>query len=240
MTHLSLKFPAPHVPVARAERLPAMRADAPGGDRATDWLTTHFDRALRRRLPAGAQLFHEGAETAHLYVFLRGLAMKYKSLPDGRRQILDFVLPGEPLGFVVARPAPYAIETLSDSEVAAIGRGAFDALIGSDPRFARALCRQFEDAGARAHERMTSISYRSARVRVCQLLAELVDRAEPNGAPDSVAMAMPLSQRHLADATALRVETVCRMLTQLDEEGIATLRRGQLRVPDMQALRDAC
>lgn len=239
MTHLSLKFPSPHMPVVRAERGVPVPAD-PGADRIADWLRTHFARSVGRRFQAGAHLFHEGAETEHLYFLLRGWAMKYKSLPDGRRQILDFVLPGEPLGFVVARPAPYAIEMLGEAEVAAVQRSAFDALIESDPRFARAICRQFEAAGTRAHERMTSISYRSARVRVCRLLAELVDRAEPDGAPETVAMAMPLSQRHLADATALRVETVCRTLTQLDEEGIATLRRGQLRVPDMRALHDAC
>lgn len=54
------------------------------------------------RLAPGAHLFLEGAETENLYFFVRGWAMKYKSLLDGRRQILDFVLPGELLGFVAA------------------------------------------------------------------------------------------------------------------------------------------
>jgi DNA-binding transcriptional regulator YhcF (GntR family) len=51
---------------------------------------------------------------------------------------------------------------------------------------------------------------------------------------------MPLSQRHIADATALRVETVCRALVQLHDEGVAVLRRGMLRIPDFQALQDSC
>jgi CRP-like cAMP-binding protein len=240
MPHMSLKVPSQ--PLIHARPDAAIQPDRRnGGERVDAWLATHFARAVRRRLAKGAHLFLEGAESDHLYFFLRGWAMKYKSLLDGRRQILDFVLPGEPLGFVAAQPAPYAVEMLNDAEIVAVSRRAFDDLFASDPAFARAICRELEAAGARAHERMTSIGYRSARVRVCRLLAELAERARTGeDETSSVAVAMPLSQRHIADATALRVETVCRALVQLHDEGIAVLRRGSLRVPDFQALQDSC
>jgi CRP-like cAMP-binding protein len=68
---------------------------------------------------------------------------------------------------------------------------------------------------------------------VCRLLAELVERALGElPAHGPVSIALPLSQRHIADATALRVETVCRALVQLAEEGVAVVRRGTLRVAD--------
>ena len=240
MTHMSLKVPSQ--PLIHARPDAAIQTDRRnGGERVDAWLATHFARAVRRRLAKGAHLFLEGAESDHLYFFLRGWAMKYKSLLDGRRQILDFVLPGEPLGFVAAQPAPYAVEMLNDAEIVAVSRRAFDDLFSSDPAFARAICRELEAAGARAHERMTSIGYRSARVRVCRLLAELAERARPgDDEAGAIAVAMPLSQRHIADATALRVETVCRALVQLHDEGVAVLRRGSLRVPDFQALQESC
>jgi CRP-like cAMP-binding protein len=88
---------------------------------------------------------------------------------------------------------------------------------------------------------MTSIGCRSARVRVCRLLLELAARASPDGELAAQAtVPMPLSQRHIADATALRVETVCRALVQLHDDGVAALRRGYLRVADAQALHEAC
>lgn len=240
MAHLSLKVPSPHEAVMRVDG-DGWRDQGRSGGRLEDWIATHFGRAVRRRLAKGAHLFLEGADSEYLYFFLRGWAMKYKSLLDGRRQILDFVLPGEPLGFVEAQPAPYAVEMLNEAEIVAVSRHAFDELFGADAAFARAICRQLEAAGARAHERMTSIGYRSARTRVCRLLLELVERASPDGvAADQATVEMPLSQRHIADATALRVETVCRALVQLNDEGVAVLRRGYLRVPDMQALEDAC
>ena len=237
MTQLMLKPPAilPAPPQVAAH---ALRGADAGAWRAPmlldeDWLSAHFGRALRRRHPRGAHLFLEGAETENLYFFLRGWAMKYKSLLDGRRQILDFVLPGEPLGFVAAQRAPYAVEMLCDAETVAVPRRAFDEAFGADPAFARAICRQFEAASARAHDRMTSIGCRSARTRVCRLLAELVERALGElPAHGPVSIALPLSQRHIADATALRVETVCRALVQLAEEGVAVVRRGTLRVAD--------
>jgi CRP/FNR family transcriptional regulator len=240
MSQLSLKIAAarPEPPPHFAGRWVA-RAD--GADTLESWLSGPLGRSVRRRLPKGAHLFQEGAETDSLYFFLRGWAMKYKSLLDGRRQILDFVLPGEPLGFVMPQPAPYAVEMLNEAEIVAVSRRAFDALFESDPAFARAICRQLESSGARAHERMTSIGYRSARVRVCRLLVELIERAHHGRAvPAQATIAMPLSQRHIADATALRVETVCRALVQLQEEQMASVRRGQLRVPDLPALAAAC
>jgi CRP-like cAMP-binding protein len=152
MPHMSLKVPSQPLVHARPDAvLPPDRRT--GGERVDAWLATHFARAVRRRLAKGAHLFLEGAESDHLYFFLRGWAMKYKSLLDGRRQILDFVLPGEPLGFVAAQPAPYAVEMLNDAEIVAVSRRAFDDLFASDPGFARAICRELEAAGARAAAR---------------------------------------------------------------------------------------
>ena len=97
MTQVMLKAP-PRMPAPPPAGVP-MSHGADGGWRAApgldeDWLSLHFGRTLRRRHQRGAHLFLEGAETENLYFFLRGWAMKYKSLLDGRRQILDFVLPG--------------------------------------------------------------------------------------------------------------------------------------------------
>ncbi|MFM8680886.1 MAG: Crp/Fnr family transcriptional regulator [Alphaproteobacteria bacterium] len=242
MTQVMLKAPPPMPAPPPAG--PRLAPGADGGWRAApalgeDWLSLHFGRALRRRHARGAHLFLEGAETENLYFFLRGWAMKYKSLLDGRRQILDFVLPGEPLGFVAAQRAPYAVEMLCDAETVAVPRRAFDEAFGADPGFARAICRQLEAASTRAHDRMTSIGCRSARTRVCRLLAELVERTLGElPAHGPVSIALPLSQRHIADATALRVETVCRALVQLAEEGVAVVRRGTLRVADPAMLAD--
>src|SRR4051794_13963993 len=47
------------------------------------------------RVAARRDLIRRGATPAHVYLICDGWACRYKSLPDGRRQILDFLIPGD-------------------------------------------------------------------------------------------------------------------------------------------------
>lgn len=191
----------------------------------------------RHRMARDARLIVEGDDCGYLYVLTKGWALKYKSSVEGRRQIVDFALPGDVLGFIESRPAPYAVDMLTDGEVVAIPRMLFDGAVASRSDFAGHVCRQLEEAETRAYDRIASIGYRSALRRVCQLLLELSGRLDAGCAdPSEHDWALPLRQQHFGDALGLRVETVCRALVELRRRGIATLRRGRLRVLDMNAL----
>ena len=50
------------------------------------------------RVDGGATILVEGAHSAHLYTVLSGWGFRYKTLEDGRRQILNYVLPGDLIG----------------------------------------------------------------------------------------------------------------------------------------------
>ena len=52
---------------------------------------------LRERisLPADADIVRAGDESPELYTLYSGWAFRFKTLPDGRRQILNFLLPGD-------------------------------------------------------------------------------------------------------------------------------------------------
>src|SRR4029079_2178336 len=65
---------------------------------------------------AGAPLFLEGATTAPLHTVMSGLAFRYKLLPDGRRQILNYCMPGDFLGLQgsVMHEMQHSVEALSD------------------------------------------------------------------------------------------------------------------------------
>ena len=62
-----------------------------------------------------AMILQEGASSAHLYTVLSGWGFRYTLLPDGRRQILNFVLPGDLIGLQasVAREMKHSIEALT-------------------------------------------------------------------------------------------------------------------------------
>lgn len=188
--------------------------------------------------PAGARLFAEDETIDRLYVVAKGWALKSKWLIDGRRQILDFALPGDVLGSVGARRMSHGVEMLTGGEVVLVPRGLFEAVAHANPEIAVEVCRQREAAEQRAHERIASISCRSARLRVCRLLVELGERQLDRGAVRrELRLPLPLRQIHLADALGLRIETVCRVLGQLSRSGIARLKSGWLHVADLDALR---
>ena len=63
---------------------------------------------------AGTSILLQGTNSAHLYTILSGWAFRYKTLPDGRRQILNYALPSD-----LHRPAG-----LGQRRDAAFGRGA--------------------------------------------------------------------------------------------------------------------
>jgi len=75
-------------------------------------------------LKAGAPLFLEGAASAHLYTVLSGLAFRYKLLPDGRRQILNYCMPGDFIGLQgsVMHEMQHSVEALSDMVLCVFNR----------------------------------------------------------------------------------------------------------------------
>src|SRR6266699_3589216 len=55
-------------------------------------------KAGELNVETGTTVLLEGTNSAHLYTVLSGWAFRYKMLPDGRRQILNFALPGDLVG----------------------------------------------------------------------------------------------------------------------------------------------
>ena len=83
----------------------------------------HAGFASRHRfVPAGAELYCEGDEGGDLYFVVEGWVIQYQILSDGRRQILDFALPGSVLGFVSPSDPTltHTAESLTGTTVAVI------------------------------------------------------------------------------------------------------------------------
>src|SRR4029079_6053041 len=74
--------------------------------------------ALRGQLnvEAGASIRLQGANSAHLYTILSGWTFRYKTLPDGRRQILNYALPSDLIGLQgsVNDEMQHSVEALTD------------------------------------------------------------------------------------------------------------------------------
>lgn len=195
----------------------------------------------RRMVRRGDRLLVEDDSAAELLILAEGWAVVYRTTVDGHRPILDFALPGDILGAITSGRAPHAADMVSDGLVLAIPRRLVVEAARTRPELALALCARMEEVVRRAHDRIVIGACRSARPRVCRLIVELIHRLEPRPADSApLEIAFPLRQQHIADALGLRTETACRVLVALRRQGIATLRRGRLRVTDLQRLGQAC
>lgn len=192
-----------------------------------------------RNLKPGESLFLQGDKVRWVWVLRDGWAFRYQSLEDGRRQIVDFVLPGEILGIGVPGPMPYGVEALSPCTWVAMSRETFLAKLGQDPALSLQLLNMLSAGQVRAFDQMTSVGRRTARERVAHLLLDLARRAQKSAAGvERFEVTMPLMLSHIGDALGLATETVCRCLGELKRAGILVFSAGRLEILDLDGLSD--
>jgi CRP-like cAMP-binding protein len=218
--------PIGYTPGAPAIDLETMSAHLPGGK-----------AAKVRHLEPGESLFLQDDPVDSVYVLQEGWAFLCQDLKDGRRQILDFVLPGDLVGLGVVEAASYGVEALTACSFASYSRGAFFDSIGRQPALGVSLVRMLAAVEARALEHVTSLGRRTARERTAHLLLELVKRLKrADGKVDMKTLDLPLMLSHVADALGLASETVCRCLSGLRKDGVLVLRERRLQVLDLDRL----
>jgi CRP/FNR family nitrogen fixation transcriptional regulator len=211
------------------------RREAPTGRVAA--LRTAATQASRIIVVPRDRMIHaEGDRTDHWYEVLAGAVRICKLTPDGRRQIVDLVLPGEVFGFDGWDRHATSAEAASieGATVRRHSRRHLESLADDDASVARQV-RQVTSSGlARAHERLLLLGRRTATERVALFLLEMQERLRAG--PDSV-LALPVARTEIGDYLGLTMETVSRIIGGLHRSGIITLLSCQiLRLDDRAAL----
>ena len=192
-----------------------------------------------RRLNAGETLILEGQTDAPLYTLLSGWAFRFKTLSDGRRQILNFLLAGDFIGVQqkMGDAAAHGVVTLTDSEFCVFQRDALWALHRQSPTMG------FNITWLTAHEEslvddtLLSVGRRSAEERIATLLIQLYKRAaalQTDGGASGVPF--PLTQQHIADGLGLSLVHTNKTLRKLERRGLHRVDDGRLYMRDVKAL----
>lgn len=189
----------------------------------------------RRVLKAQENLFMQGDEIRSVYILHEGWAFRYQCLEDGRRQIVDFILPGDVLGVGAGAQMLYGVEALTTCTWGIVPRQSFMSGLRDQPTLSAKLLEMLAQAQARAFDQMTSVGRRTARERVSHLLLDLARRIRASDCAH-VEIAMPLMLSHIGDALGLATETVCRCLSDLKRARILTFTAGRLEILDLEGL----
>lgn len=160
------------------------------------------------------------------YQLLSGSGRRYAMTYDGRRQIIEFLLPGDLFGFGgAANRHLFSVEAIaSDTSIAAYPRRHLERLLDSEPGVGRCVREMVLASVSRIQARVVTLGRTSALARVSAFLLEVAERF-PSG-PAS-AIILPMSRYDIADYLCVAVETVSRALTELRARGV--VRFGDIR-----------
>jgi CRP-like cAMP-binding protein len=199
-------------------------------------------QSLRRKsvqLGALETLIHEGQTDAPLFTLLEGWAFRYKTLSDGRRQILSFLLPGDFIGVQqkMGDAAAHGVDTLTPALFCTFQRDALWEIHRRSPSMG------FNITWLTAHEEslvddtLLSVGRRSAEERIATLLILLYKRAAAVQAETSLpGVAFPLTQQHIADGLGLSLVHTNKTLRKLERRGLHRVSDGRLVMRDVKAL----
>jgi CRP-like cAMP-binding protein len=177
--------------------------------------------------------------TDYWYQLIGGAARKCTQMSDGRRQIVDFLLPGDLFGFHAGARDDCCVECLApNTTVMRYQRPQMELLMESDPQLARRVREIAFDSIDRMQSRTILLGCSRALERVCGFLLEMADRRQIQA---DGTVALPMSRYDIADYLAIAVETVSRSLTTLrSKKVIAFFDTRHFRIVNRKALEAHC
>jgi CRP-like cAMP-binding protein len=194
-----------------------------------------------RHVGAREDVIHEGDKPKHVNLMLEGYACRYKSIEDGRRQIVSFFIPGDicDARMFMLKQMDHSIGTLSSARLAEIPGEMFLEMVEKSPTLMRALWWNTLVEEAIAREWTLNVGQRSAYERTAHLLCEFFIRLKVVGLTNGDSCELPMTQAELADALGLSTVHVNRTLQELRANRLITLRGKTLVIHDLRALEEA-
>lgn len=203
----------------------------------------------QREVAAETDIVRAGERGGPLYTLWRGWAYRYK-LAGGnksdrtprRRQILSFLLPGDPIGLESALigSIQHSVRALTEAIVCVHSPRTFPGIFRECPDLTRTLLETVLRDNRRADERLTMLGRKSAVERHAYFMLEMHDRLAERGlvekGGDGERCSFPLQRRHLADVLGMSGTHVARSLAELRASGLAEVSEGTLIIRDRARL----
>ena len=187
---------------------------------------------------SGTPILLEGSNSLQLFTVLRGMGIRYKITRDGRRQVLNFVFPGDLIGLQgsLMKEMSHSIEARSKMTLCVFNRSDLFNFIhehpqrGYDVTWMAAMQEHF------LGEALTSVGQRSALQAVAWAILRLFERAQALEMTDEHTMRLPIRQQDLADALGLSLVHTNKTLGKLRERQLVGWSDGKITIPDPEKL----
>ncbi len=186
-------------------------------------------------------LIREGDSPTEVQLVLEGMACRYKVLPDGKRSIFAYLVPGDfcDLNIFILKEMDHNIMTLSPCKMATIPRVRVLEL-SERPAIARALWWATLVDEATLREWLVNIGQRDAGSRIGHLICEMHMRLASIGLATGGEFSLPLTQTEIGDTMGLSTVHVNRTLQSLRTQGSITFKNGRVVITDIKRLAHEC
>lgn len=186
----------------------------------------------------GTAILMEGSNAPQLYTALRGMGLRYKTLPDGSRQVINLIFPGDFIGLQagILGEMGHSVEATTHMTFCVFDRSDFfDFFRNSTPR-------AFDITWLAATEEhflgdtLTTLGQRDAISAIAWAFVRIIQRADALGMVRNGTMSFPYKQQDIADAMGLSLVHTNKTLARLRERQLAVWDDGQLKVHDLAEL----
>lgn len=188
----------------------------------------------------GSHLMIEGAPSPQIFTVLEGMGLRYKTLENGRRQVINFLLPGDLVGLQAGLlgEMKHSVQATSEMRLCVFNRSDLWALYRKQPSLAYDVT---WIAAAEEHflgETVATLGQRDATQRVAWALLKIYSRLSDLGIGQGPRVPMPYRQQDLADALGLSLVHTNKTLAKLRSRKLAEWNDGELHISDVEKLAD--
>lgn len=206
------------------------------------------ERAALEALPVQAteydarqDVITEHDRPSRCFTVLNGIAAAYKTTQEGRRQVVAYYVPGDMPDFqsLQLEVLDFSIGAVTPLRIGSVSHNAIRGMFNAYPRLVEAFWRATLIEGSLAREWMLNNGRREAYPRLAHLFCELFLRLDQVGLVSNWSCHLPLTQPELADALGITPVHVNRVLKEMRDAGLLTLKSGRLTIHDWDALATA-
>jgi CRP/FNR family nitrogen fixation transcriptional regulator len=170
-------------------------------------------QGTRMHFRRNEEVFGEGETADYVYRVVTGAVRTIRFSSDGRRQILNFYLPGDIFGLEAGKQHTLSAEAVANCDLALVRRSLIDTAARQDTAAAQAVIVMMQRQLQNAQEHALVLGRKGAGERVAAFLLKLADRVTAQCEID-----LPMSRADIADYLALTIETVSRAFTQMERD----------------------
>ena len=194
--------------------------------------------ATYRTVAARHNLYRAGETNEGVQIVCEGWAARFLQLPNGRRQILSVIMPGDLISAsaIFERQFGFSVQAVTRVRHAVFPFAEVRGRLHDDPALLDTWLQLAAAEHRDADRRLVDLGQRTALERIASLIFQVMLRSEERGDAADGEFMLPMSQQQMADFTGLTPVHTCRVLSALRKTGVCDVGHGLVKILDRAEL----